>query len=367
MLPLILVFYSLAHAQAPIVKIPCGQDIDATINADDRGSASRFVLEADCTFVASETIVPSDGDEVECAKPPTFVQRGPAQDPTTYCTVAGPGVENVFRPIGQGGALATVRFEGIKITGGNFTGSSGSGAGIAEGSMTDASSHYGIEVMNNGAAGILSAKGTFDSVEFTNNTREPKALGVIAAGMKARNEVEVKDSYVHDTQGNGLWCDNFCHDSDSHPNGFWVHDNLVVNNGRSGIRFEEVGGVFTAGEALIENNEVHDNSLDADRGGISVRDAQNATIQNNRFGAATIGGIAYLPNSRDVAITASDSGRSDRPNLSNIAVVNNALNGETVKGCELPNTVVDCAGDTPWCANIVDHAYELLRTYLLRR
>jgi hypothetical protein len=230
--------------------------------------------------------------------------------------------------------------------------------------MTDTSSHFGIEVMDNDAAGILSAKGTFERVELTNNTRDPKALGFIAAGMKSRNEVEVKNSYVHDTQGNGLWCDNFCHDSDSHPNGFWVHDNLVVNNGRSGIRFEEVGGVPTAGEALIENNEVHDNSLHANRGGISVRDAQDATIRNNHFGAATIGGVAYLPNSHDVAITASDSGRSDRPNLSSIRVVNNALDGETVKGCELPNTVVACPGYTRWCANIVDRVYELLRTYL---
>ena len=56
MLALILVFYSLGHAQAPIVNIPCDQDIDATINAADRGTASRFVLEAGCTFVASETI-----------------------------------------------------------------------------------------------------------------------------------------------------------------------------------------------------------------------------------------------------------------------------------------------------------------------
>src|SRR5215216_538949 len=224
MVALILVCYSLGYAQAPIVKIPCDQDIDATINADDRGTASRFVLEAGCTFVASETIVPSDGDEVECAVAPTFEQRGPASDPTTYCTVAGPGVENVFRPIGQGGTLATVRFEGIKITGGNYTGSTGSGAGIAEGSMTDASSHYGIEVMNNEAAGILSAKGTFDKVEFTNNTLNSNALGVIGAGLKARNEVEVKNSYVHKTQGNGLWCDNSCQDSPTttHPKGFWV-------------------------------------------------------------------------------------------------------------------------------------------------
>jgi hypothetical protein len=347
MLPLILVFYSLGHAQAPIDKIPCDQDIDATINADDRGTASRFVLEAGCTFVASETIVPSEGDEVACEVDPTFVRRGPAFDPTTYCTVAGDSsVENVFRPIGQGGSMATVSFEGIKITGGKYTGSSGSGAGIAEGSMTNLSSHYGIEVMNNEAAGILSAKGTFERVELTDNTNDPDALGVIGAGMKARNEVEVKNSYVHDTQGNGLWCDNSCEDSAGHPNGFWVHDNLVVNNGRAGIRFENVGG-SNAGEALIENNEVHGNSYgDAERGGISVRDAQNATIKNNRFGEVTIDGVRYPPNSRAVAIIASDSGRADRPNLFNIHIESNTLNGETIKGCELPDTVVECGQES---------------------
>src|SRR5215203_4053277 len=128
MLALILAFYSLANAATPIVNIPCGQDIDARINADPRGTASRFVLGADCIFVASATIVPSNGDEVACAVAPTFVQLTPASDPnqaafdpTTKCTVEGPGVENVFRPIGQGGTTATVRFEGIKITGGKYT------------------------------------------------------------------------------------------------------------------------------------------------------------------------------------------------------------------------------------------------------
>src|ERR687897_2293952 len=224
MVALILLFYSLGHAQARIINIPCDQDIDATINAADRGTASRFVLEAGCTFVASETIVPSDGDEVACAVKPTFVQRGPAFDPTTRCTVAGnASVENVFRPIGQGGTTATVHFEGIKITGGNFTGSSGTGAAIAEGSMTTASSHYGIEVMDNDAAGILTAKGTFERVEFTDNTGDGNALGFTGAAMKARNEVEVKNSYVHGTQGNGLWCDGGCvEDPNMLPNGFHV-------------------------------------------------------------------------------------------------------------------------------------------------
>jgi len=347
MLPLILVFYSLADAATRSVPIGCNEDIDQKINQDPRGTASRFELTADCPdpFVASATIVPSDGDVVACAVAPRYVPRGPAFDPTTRCTVEGPGVENVFRPIGQGGTTATVGFEGIKITGGKYTGSTGSGAGIAEGSMTNSSYHLGIEVMDNGAAGILSAKGTFDSVEFTDNTNDPDALGVIGAGLKARNEVEVKNSYVHETQGNGLWCDNYCENSakTTHPlpecttGCFWVHHNLVVNNGRAGIRFERVGDKSTAGEALIEYNEVYANSLDEKRSGISVRDAQDATIRNNTFDN----------NARNVAIIASDSGRSSRPNLFNIDIVNNTLNGEIIKGCELPDEVVRCAGNIP--------------------
>jgi hypothetical protein len=345
MLPLILVFYSLGHAQAPIVNIPCDQDIDATINADDRGTASRFVLEADCTFVASETIVPSDGDEVACAVAPTFVQRGPAFDPTTRCTVAGnASVDRVFKPSGQGGGVATVRFEGIKITGGNFTGQAGTGVGLAAGSMSSSSVTYGVEVSDNDAAGISNCNGTFERIELSSTTRNPQALGFIGSGIKCVNESVIKNSYIHDNQGHGIWCDEECNDTSLGT--FLVQDNLVVDNGLAGIRFENVGG-SNAGEALIENNEVHGNSYgDAERGGISVRDAQNATIRNNRFGEVTIDGVRYPPNSHDVAIIASDSGRADRPNLFNIHIESNTLNGETIKGCELPDTVVECGQES---------------------
>jgi hypothetical protein len=61
--------------------------------------------------------------------------------------------------IGQGNTTATVHFEGIKITGGNYTGSTGSMAAMAEGSMTNLSTHYGIEVRDNEAVGFLSTKG----------------------------------------------------------------------------------------------------------------------------------------------------------------------------------------------------------------
>ena len=161
--------------------------------------------------------------------------------------------------------------------------------------------------------------------------------------MKAINEVEVRNSYIHDNQGNGLWCDVFCHDSVDHLNGFWVHENLVVNNGRAGIRFENVGDVVDAGEALIQKNEVHGNSVVAVRGCVSIHDAQNAEVRNNVFGATTFTDVGYLPNSEGVAIRATDSGRSDRPDLWNVDIVGNVLSGEVIKGCELPDEILYCS------------------------
>jgi hypothetical protein len=195
--------------------------------------------------------------------------------------------------------------------------------------------------------GITNARGTFDRIELDDTTQDLNFLGFTAAGLKAINEIEVSNSYVHDNQGNGLWCDEFCHDSASHPNGFWIHDNLVVNNGRSGIRFERVGDVSTAGEALIEHNAVHGNSTGTARGGVRIHDAENALVRNNVFGAMTVAGVSYPTNRNQLAVSAKDSGRAARPDLRNVDIVDNILNGETIEGCELPDTVVACSGHTP--------------------
>jgi hypothetical protein len=245
--------------------------------------------------------------------------------------------------------LGTVHLKWVKIIGGTGRFSSdgspvgGTGSGLTMGMASNTSSLYAVHITGSDAAGITNAHGTFERIELDDTTQDANFLGFNGSGMKAVTEVEVKNSYIHDNQGNGLWCDVYCHDSDSHPNGFWVHDNLVVNNGRAGIRFEQVGDVADAGEALIENNEVHGNSKDALRGGVAIHDAQDALVQNNVFGAATIADVVYLPNSEGVAIRATDSGRSDRPDLFNVDIVGNVLNGEVIRGCELPDEIVDCS------------------------
>jgi hypothetical protein len=283
-----------------------------------------------------------NGDEI-AGPPGTFIERLPAFDPEPSVTiVASEGLSHVMR------AQGTVRLEWVKIVGGTgqYSGGSpvaGTGSGLAMGMAADDSSLYAVHITGSDAAGITNAHGTFDRIELDDTTQDANFLGFTGSGLKAITEVEVRNSYIHDNPGNGLWCDVFCHDSANHPNGFWIHDNLVVNNGRAGIRFERVGDVADAGEALIENNEVHGNSTAAPRGGISVRDAQNTTIQNNRFGAATIAGVVYQPNSSNVAIVASDSGRADRPDLFNIDILGNILNGETIKGCDQTYEIVYCS------------------------
>jgi hypothetical protein len=333
-----------------VVPVSCGEDLDATVNADDPAIATRFQLEGPCTYLVDTMVVLNEGDEI-AGPQGSFIERGPAFDlepafdPEPTVTIVGRnGLSNVIS------ARGTVHLEWVKIVGGTGqyskgrTPVAGTGSALAMGNATNDSSLYAVHITGSDAAGITNAHGTFDSIELDDTTQDPNFLGFTGSGLKAINEVEVRNSYIHDNQGNGLWCDVFCRDSDRHPNGFWVHENLVVNNGRAGIRFERVGEVADAGKALIENNEVHGNSPDSARGGISVRDAQNATIQNNSFGEVTIAGVAYPPNSGNVAIVASDSGRTDRPDLFNIDITNNTLNGEVTKGCEKPDEIVYCSG-----------------------
>src|SRR5215217_375100 len=293
-----------------VVVVPCGQDLDAIVNADDPAIGTRFQLEGPCTYTVDATVELNEGDEL--AGPlATFIERLPAFDPQPTVTIVGSeGLPHVIR------AKGTVRLEWVKIMGGtglyaaDGSALAGTGSALAMGMSSNTSSLYAVHITGSDAAGITNAHGTFERIELDDTTQDPNFLGFTGSGLKAINEVEVKNSYIHDNQGNGLWCDVFCRDSESHPNGYWVLDNLIVNNGRAGIRFEQVGDVADAGEALIENNEVHGNSTGAVRGGVSLHDAQNALVRNHVFGAKSIADAAYLPNSEGVAIRATDRGRT---------------------------------------------------------
>jgi hypothetical protein len=188
-----------AQAADQTVNIACGTEIDATINADSGSTVPRFVL-GSCDFTASQMIIPRDGDEMVCATPPTFTQRGPAYGPNTSSTVTGAqGVEHVFSPIGQGGGIATVRLEDIRIVGGTGTpGESGSGTGIAGGTMGDQSVLYGVEITGSDAVGMSGGHGLFDRPEVFDTINNPDFLNFTAADIKAIDEMHIRNSYIHD-------------------------------------------------------------------------------------------------------------------------------------------------------------------------
>lgn len=171
-------------------------------------------------------------------------------------------------------------------------------------------------------------KGTILDSEFFSNSEAESSLGFNGSAVKGITEYEAGRVYVHDEQGNGLWCDVGCSNDPAREHGFWVHDSVVVNSGRAGIRYEN-----SASEALFENNEIQGNGRTEHRGGVDIRDSQNAQVVNNNFGNSGNG----------IGVRATDSGRSDRVNLSNVDVVNNDMNGDRIVTCGGP---VVCSGNT---------------------
>ena len=133
--------------------------------------------------------------------------------------------------------------------------------------------------------------------------------------------------YVHEEQVNGLWCDGGCSNDSARDHGFWAHDSVVVNSGRAGIRYEN-----SDSEALFQNNVIRGNGITEHRGGIDIRDSQDAQVLDN-----------ILSDNNGIGVRATDSGRSDRVDLDNILVKENDLGGDRIINC---GGKVVCSGNT---------------------
>ena len=332
-----------------------GDDLDAIVNPDPRGTATTFCLNAKpdgttATYFVSETLLLRDGDRL-IGQTGTTETRGPA-------TYGHPVVEirptrsldKIVAPVGKDVEIQWVDIAGAvgRVVDGKPQ--VGTGAGIASNGVYLV--QYAV-VHGNDAAGVLNCKGRILNSEFYDNTQIPAFLGFNGSAIKCTTEYEAAYNYVHNEQGNGIWCDVGCKDDSVREHGFWVHDNLTVNNRRSGIRYESSPRDLAPGvhasepTALIEGNEVHGNSYGENRGGISATDTQNALIRDNVFGEATIAGVSYGPNAaKPGAVKAIDSGSSSRTDLWNIDIQDNVVNGEGIRGCELPDNIVDCHDTT---------------------
>jgi hypothetical protein len=300
-------------------QITPGEDLDSIINNDSSGTGTRFCVHAGTYQVSTQATLKS-GDKLE-GEPGTRTTVDTATKPTPVVKLVGTSSDNLLRADGNG----------ISITWVDLTGARGTGIGTGAIAAGSAGSDFLVQfarIHNNASLGISNMKGRVLDSEFFSNSESSSAQGVNASAVKGITEFEAGRLFVHDEQGNGLWCDGGCATDPARANGYWVYNSVVVNSGRAGIRYEN-----SPNQALLENNEVHGNGRIERRGGIDIRDSQNARVVNNNLGSATIAGVSYPANGDRIGIRATDSGRSDRVNLSNIQVQNNNLNGERIVTC----------------------------------
>jgi hypothetical protein len=299
-------------------QITPGEDLDSIINNDSSG-ATRFCVHAG-TYQVSTQATLKTGDKLEGEPGPAPTAVGPARKPTPVVKLVGTSSDNVLRADG----------DGISITWVDITGARGTGIGTGAIAAGSAGSDFLVQfarIHNNATLGISNMKGLVLDSEFFSNSESSSGQGVNASAVKGITEFEAWRVYVHDEQGNGLWCDGGCANDSDRANGFWVRESVVVNTNRAGIRFEN-----SPNQALFENNEVHGNGRTEHRGGIDIRDSQNALVRNN-----------ILSDNNGIGVRATDSGRSDRVNLSNILVEGNDLGGDRIINCGGP---VVCSGNT---------------------
>jgi hypothetical protein len=303
-----------------------GEDIDKEINKDPSGTATTFCVSAG-TYQVSAPAILKAGDKL-VGQPGTMTTAyNIATDPSPVVYLEGSRTPNLLRANGSDISISWVDLSGASGTG------KGTGA-IAAGSAGSDFLVRFAQIHDNASLGISNMNGSVLDSEFFRNSGATSSLGFNGSAVKGITEYEAGRVFVHDEQGNGLWCDGGCKNSarkmnEVCPTGcFWVHDSVVVNSGRAGIRYEN-----SPNEALFQNNQIYGNGKTERRGGIDIRDSQNAQVVSNFLGG----------NFSQIGVRATDSGRSDRVNLERILVKRNDLGGDRIVTCGGP---VECIDNT---------------------
>jgi hypothetical protein len=337
------------------VHIKPGNDLDAIVNSDPSTRATTFCVHAPssgATYTINNSLKLRAGDRL-IGQPGQVITRGPASYGVPPVKIRnGASLGTLIYALGPNVQLKWLDIAGA-VTKYNRDGSvTQSGYGITMSGANAASQLAYLTVHDNQATGIASMNGHLLHSNLYANGTNPDTWGFSASAVKGVDEYEAAYNYVHDNPANGIWCDYRCSDAGAAmPNGFWVHHNLLVKNGRWGARYEFApivsDGVHSAQPtALIEYNEIHANGYKGSAfGGASMYDAQNTTFRNNVFGPKTIAGVSYGVNINRQAILFYDTGRTNRTDLWNGDAVGNTLGGETIIGCGKPDNVVYCANN----------------------
>ncbi len=339
-------------------------DLDDIVNADAETTPTTFCVHSG-TYTIDRIVRLNNGDQIQ-GQPGTRTTVGPATKPDPSVIVT-PGANNLPKLIEAKGSNIKVRWLDLSGATGQYLNGkalAGTGTAIDVGPTDGIFIARYLRVHNNDGAGISNMKGRVADSEFFSNTEDKNFPGFTGSVVKGITEFEAARNFVHDENANGIWLDLGSNDPAS-TNGYWVHHNLVVDNTRAGIRYEnsppglEPGVHAPEPTALIEHNEVYGNNqpLSDSPRPISVHNAQNAVVRYNIFGEATINGVDYSHNAQNVAVRAAYNARRFRTDLWNVDIVGNFLNGETIViwtprtgpvTCgRVPDEVVHCADNIP--------------------
>ena len=361
------------------VVINPGEDLDAKVNADPATVSHTFCVHADdggTTYPISADLEIQNGDRL-IGDPGKVVTKGNATYGVPLVKITD-GSNDLSRLATFYGSNTEMRWIDLSGATGEYTGQTqadcdnwgefsnrcpkaGSGVAMGMGQADGTALLRYVSVHDNESVGISSINGKLLNSNIYRNGTNPDFWGYEAAAMKGVDEYEVANSYVHDNAANGVWCDQGCKNVPSMVNGFWVHDNLIVDNGRWGVRYEYspmLGDNQTqsAVTALVENNQVHGNGTQENHsaGGISMEDAQDGVFRANRFGPATVGGTNYQANEGLRAILFAWGRTKPRTDLDDASATDNVLNGERIDGCGTTDTdstpggvLVTCQNNTP--------------------
>jgi hypothetical protein len=351
------------------VHIQPGDDLDAIVNNDPAETATTFCLHASSsgtTYSIDHPVKLGSGDKL-LGQPGRVVTRGPASYGVPPVKIRNGA--SLSRLIDLSGSNVVLRWLDIAGAKANYISPfptdcpkpsddglrcPKNGTGVAIGAATaDATLRMKyLRVHHNEVVGISSMNGKLLHSNLYQNGTNPDFWHYAAAAVKGVDEYEAAYNWVHGNPANGLWCDAGCQDAGTAmPNGFWVHDNLLVKNGRWGVHYEHSPMGLATGvhrsqpTALIEDNQIHGNGYQDSGAGASMSDAQNATFRNNFFGPKTIAGVSYAANFNKRAIRFKDSEMADRTDLWNGDAVSNSLGREAILGCGKPDKVVNCTNN----------------------
>ena len=336
------------NASTPDVVVQPGDSLVSKVNNAPANSVIKVHSDADgeYTYNVSSELQPASGVKLR-AQPGTFERVGGKAydvDPAVHINVTHSG-DNGMK------ASPGLEVRGFELSGVNppfeDTGSgscAGKGSFIAGGPGNGTELYEFNRIHDNAAVGISNVRGQVLRNTAYNNTTNIEFLGCNAGAFKGSEEFEAGWNYVHNEDGNGIWCDNGCENQPLRgTNGMWFHDNVTLMNGSAGMRIEETPDIGDTNNpqaitAIVEDNISGGNSRLTGRADIHVHDSSDVIVRNNSVGAnqTVTNGVALSYGKNQNGIRASDSCRTDRPDLGDptygpVVITGNDLNGSDIR------------------------------------